>query len=76
MGPPIVETNQGKICGKFISLSSELTEKRCANFNSIPFGKYKTFERPAPFGKWEGTLDGTGTHSLYAIYDLTNISQE
>ena len=65
MASPIAETNQGKVSGKFISVSSELTEKRCANFNAIPFAKYERLERAEPFGKWEGTLDGTGTHSLY-----------
>ena len=65
MDPPVVETKQGKVSGKFISVSSELTEKRCANFNAIPFAKYERLERAEPFGKWEGTLDGTGTHSLY-----------
>ena len=54
------ETPQGTIVGRLVSSKSELTDKKCANFNAIPFATYKRFERPQPYGNWKGTLDGTG----------------
>jgi len=56
----ITKTPQGPIKYKLLSCKRELTENKCANFNGIPFGKYKRFERAEPYGKWEGIFDGTG----------------
>jgi len=63
-----LETKQGKVTGKILSVRPELSEKKCVNFNSIPFANVQKFERPEPYGNWEGTLDGTGTFILYFIY--------
>ena len=60
MVSPVIETKQGKISGKIISLRSELTDKKCINFNGIPFATCERLEKPKPHGPWEGTLDGTG----------------
>jgi len=46
----VLETNQGKICGKVLSVKPNLSERKCVNFNNVPFGKYKRFERPTPYG--------------------------
>lgn len=31
-----------------------------ANFNKIPFARSPRLSKPVSYGKWEGTLDGTG----------------
>lgn len=64
MTKPVLETRLGQILGQIINIKPELTDKKCVNFNSIPFAKCKRFERAEPYGKWEDTLDGTGNTSV------------
>lgn len=59
---PVVETSQGVIVGKYLSVKGELSDKLCANFNNVPFAKAARFQRPEPYGKWTGTWDGTGKY--------------
>jgi len=59
-----LETKQGKVTGKIVSVRPELSEKKCVNFNAIPFATSPKFQRPKPYGRWEGTLDGTGILKL------------
>ena len=55
-----IETGQGHVTGQYLSVDACLSDKKCANFNAIPFAKYKQFQKAEPVDKWEGTLDGTG----------------
>ena len=59
---PVVETSQGVIVGKYLSVKGELSDKLCANFNNVPFAKATRFQRPESYGKWKGTWDGTGKY--------------
>jgi len=68
--PVIAETPQGAIKCNLLSFKPELTENKCANFNGIPFGKYKRFERAEPYGKWEGILDGTGKSKFWSKIEV------
>ena len=70
MSAPIIETKQGKICGKLLSVKPELSERKCVNFNNVPFGKYKRFERPEPYGKWDGIWDGTGLTPMQPQHNI------
>ena len=65
MSDCVIETNQGTICGKSVSVKAELSDKKCVNFKRIPFGKYERFERAEPFGTWDGTWDGKGKISNF-----------
>ena len=58
--PIVISTNQGNVTGKVVSVKPELTDKKCISFQGIPFGRYERFQKPTRFGKWKGTLDGTG----------------
>ena len=60
MSGPVVDTKQGKIVGKIVSVSEELTSQKAVRFSGVPFAKCERFEKPTPFGKWEGTKDATG----------------
>ena len=55
-----IKTGQGRVTGHYLSVDHSLSEKKCANFNAIPFAKYKQFQKAEPIDHWEGTLDGTG----------------
>ena len=61
MDTKIIETKQGKIKGVFHSVAAELSERKCIQFNAIPFAKCERLAKPVEFGSWEGVLDGTKT---------------
>lgn len=61
-----LQTKLGKIRGRLWNVSEEIKSKdgeqhlEVANFNKIPFARSPRLSKPVSYGKWEGTLDGTG----------------
>ena len=60
MSDVFIDTKQGKIVGRKIEVSKELSLHKCVKFSSIPFARCKRFERAVPYGKWQGLIDGRG----------------
>ena len=60
MSDVFLETKQGKIVGRKIEVSKELSLNKCVKFSSIPFARCKRFERAEPYGEWQGLIDGRG----------------
>ena len=60
MSGPVIDTKQGKIVGRIVSVNEELTAQKSVKFSGIPFAKCQRFRKPTPYGRWEGTRDATG----------------
>ena len=65
----ILNTKQGEIIGKVVTLKSSLTDKKCITFNNIPFATAKRFEHPEEYASWTGQRDGTGETSKVPQYN-------
>jgi len=54
-----INTKQGQIKGFQIELENEIGGGKVTVFQNVPFGKLERFQKPKPFGKWNGIWDGT-----------------